>query len=46
MFKIMWKSEYGTEEIDETESIKDANSLVKEYQMAFKIGTVYHSIRG
>ena len=41
MFKIKWTSKYGTETVDEAETKREAEYLVREYNMAFNEGTVY-----
>lgn len=35
MYKIVARSQYGTEVIDTADTLKEAQSLVSEYQMAF-----------
>lgn len=37
-YKIMGQSRYGKEELDETDSLQDAECLVKEYRLAFGQG--------
>lgn len=38
MYKIMAVSSYGTEQIDEASTIKEARDLVREYKIAFGSG--------
>lgn len=35
MYKIIAKSKYGTEQVDTAKSEKEAQFLVREYQMAY-----------
>ena len=39
MYVLIWHSQYGKEEIDECDSLKEARTLQVEYQMAYG-GTV------
>ena len=41
LYNIMWRSVYGIEEVDQTDNLKDAKYLIKEYQTAFKEGHVF-----
>jgi hypothetical protein len=38
MWIIMGRSQYGTEEIDSAETLKDARYLAGEYRLAFGVG--------
>lgn len=38
MYKIMAVSRYGTEQIDEAQTIKEARYLVREYRVAYGLG--------
>lgn len=38
MYKIMAVSRYGTEQIDEADTLKEARFLVREYRLAFGSG--------
>ncbi len=38
MYKIMGKSQYGTEELDTADTLKEAKFLVGEYKMAYGAG--------
>lgn len=33
---IVWHSQYGTEEVDECDTLKEARFLKSEYQMAYR----------
>ena len=35
MYVLIWHSQYGKEEIDECDSLKEARTLQAEYQMAY-----------
>lgn len=41
-YRIMWRSEYGLEEVDTADTLEDARYLVNEYQLAFGIGHVFY----
>ena len=41
VYLIMWRSQYGTEQVDETTTKEDANYLVNQYQLAYGEGRVY-----
>jgi hypothetical protein len=45
MFIIMWQSQYGTEEVDECDTKKEARDLCAEYQMAYGEGRVFYKRR-
>ena len=34
-YAIIWHSQYGKEEVDECDTLKEANFLKSEYQMAY-----------
>lgn len=38
MYKIMAVSRYGTEQVDEAQTIKEARYLVREYRLAYGSG--------
>lgn len=38
MYKIMARSRYGTEQIDEADTLKEARYLVREYRLALGSG--------
>lgn len=40
-YKIMWKSKYGTEQVDEAETEAEANYMVMEYRMAYGEGILW-----
>lgn len=42
---IIWVSEYGREEIDETDTKADAEFLVQEYQLAYGGRVFYKKVR-
>ena len=46
MFKIMALSKYGREEIDEADSVSDAQFLVAEYRLAFGPDLSIYFVRG
>jgi hypothetical protein len=46
MYKIMWVSQYGKEEIDNAETREEANKMVDEYNMAFHGGCYKVKCRG
>ena len=35
MYVLIWHSQYGKEEIDECDTLKEARTLKTEYQMAY-----------
>ena len=35
MYVLVWHSQYGKEEIDECDTLKEARTLKAEYQMAY-----------
>lgn len=42
MYKIMSSSRYGTEQVDQADTLKEARYLLQEYRLAFGSGfTIY-----
>ena len=38
VWKIWGRSEYGTEEIDQFDTFREARDMLKEYRLAFGVG--------
>lgn len=46
MYKIMSVSRYGTEQVDEAQTIKEARYLVREYCLAYGSGFIIYIRKG
>lgn len=45
VFVLFWRSQYGTEEIDQFDTNKEAKEMKREYQSAYKEGSISIKMR-